>query len=592
MQSISVFRSRFFWKLYATYALLVLATTVVVGVLVQYQMARSLLAEVVGSLRDKTLLVEPYAERLFAGGVSGNVEWELSHLGQQTGIRITLIGPDGTVLADSDEDPALMDNHGERPEVLAARSSPFGISRRYSRTLGHYMLYVARTVRDGEVITGTVRTSMSLRAVYRRLTAMRLTIAIGAALAVLVALLVGIMVARWVTAPIAEITTVASAMRDGQYGARVRSMPPDEIGLLGDTLNRLGAEVTRRIATISHDQAQLRAIIAGMVEGVIAVDDQDRILQCNLAASRLLGIEDLAAPGRRLWELIRLADLVELLKEARSSSEPVGREIVVYRDAAELVLEAHATAFNTPEAGGLVIVLHDISNIRRLERLRRDFVANVSHELKTPLTSIKGYVETLLNGALHDEGNNVRFLEKIDTHVARLVDLVRDLLSLASIESRQETLPLAPVDWRPILEGALRHHEAAFNRKELTCTLTGQCGPVLGEPEAMTQIVDNLLDNAIKYTPAQGTISIRLSKDGAYGKLEVEDTGIGIPAEDQDRIFERFYRVDKARSRALGGTGLGLSIVKHFVQAMNGHVHVESQPGEGARFVVLLARAA
>ena len=591
MHSVSLFRSRFFWKLYATYVLLVLFTTIVVGALVDRQMARSLLTEVATSVRDKTLLIEPYAVRLLTGQVSGDVEMEIARVGRQTGIRISLIGPDGTVLADSESDPATMDNHGDRPEVLEARTRPVGMSRRYSRTLGQHMLYVARAVRDGDKFLGTVRTAMPLRAVDARLAFMRTIIGIGAGVGVLVALVLGMMVARRVTAPIAEMTEVAAAMRDGKYEARVRSMPRDEIGLLGETLNRLGTEVTQRIAMMSRDQAELRAMIAGMVEGVIAVDDGDCVLYCNQAAGILLGIEYRMLAGRKLWEVVRLADLVDLLGEARSLREPVRREIVLHRDTVELVLEVHATAFVTPEAGGIVIVLHDISDLRRLERVRRDFVANVSHEIKTPLTSIKGYVETLLTGALHDEQKNVRFLEKIDAHVARLADLVSDLLSLASIESREGPLPFAPVDWRPIIEAAVRRREAAFSRKDLTCSVAGECGPVLGEPEAMTQVVDNLLDNAIKYTPAHGTISISLSTDGARASLEVEDTGIGIPEADRDRIFERFYRVDKARSRALGGTGLGLSIVKHLVQAMNGEVYVESEMGKGSRFIVRLARA-
>jgi two-component system phosphate regulon sensor histidine kinase PhoR len=280
-----------------------------------------------------------------------------------------------------------------------------------------------------------------------------------------------------------------------------------------------------------------------------------------------------------------------MLSEARARREPIHREVIVHPGPREAVLEAHATAFNTRDGGGLVMVLHDISDLRKLERIRRDFVANVSHELKTPLTSIKGYVETLLTGALHDEQNNVRFLEKIDAHVSRLTDLVQDLLSLASIEAREGKLTPGPVDWSPIVDGAIRRHEEAFDRKLLTRSVVGHCPTVLGEAEGMTQVVDNLLDNAIKYTPEGGAVCIRLSANDAQGHLEVEDTGIGIPEEDRQRIFERFYRVDKARSRELGGTGLGLSIVKHFVHAMNGGVHVESQVGRGSRFVVSLPLA-
>jgi two-component system phosphate regulon sensor histidine kinase PhoR len=332
-------------------------------------------------------------------------------------------------------------------------------------------------------------------------------------------------------------------------------------------------------------------MIAGMVEGVVAVDDEDRVLYCNGAARHLLGIDGASLSGRRLWEAVRLASLVEMLGEARARREPIHRELIVHAGQREAVLEAHATAFNTRDGGGLVMVLHDISDLRKLERIRRDFVANVSHELKTPLTSIKGYVETLLTGALHDEQNNVRFLEKIDAHVSRLSDLVQDLLSLASIEAREGKLTPGPVDWGPIVDSAIRRHEGAFDRKHLSRSVVGHCPTVLGEAEGMTQVVDNLLDNAIKYTPEGGAVCIRLSANETQGRLEVEDTGIGIPEEDRHRVFERFYRVDKARSRELGGTGLGLSIVKHFVHAMNGSVQVESHVGRGSRFVVSLPLA-
>jgi len=459
--------------------------------------------------------------------------------------------------------------------------------------LQQYMLYAAITVRKDGQIRGTVRTAMPLEEIDAKLAAMRGTVAAGAVIGVLAALLVGIAVARRITAPVAEMTTAAAAMRDGLYEARVRQLPPDEIGILGDTLNRLGAELTRRIATMSHDQAQLRAMIAGMVEGVIAVDDHDRVLYSNNAACTLLGIDSGGGRGRTLWEVVRLAGLTALVAEARARGEPVHRELAVYRGTTELALDAHATAFAVHGAGGVVVVLHDITDLRRLERIRRDFVANVSHELKTPLTSIKGYLETLLDGALYDEQNNLRFLQKIETHVARLADLVRDLLDLAYIESREGSLPLTPVDWRAVVDEAVRRHESALERKGLTCVVHGTAEPVivLGDPGAMTHVIDNLLDNAIKYTPSSGAVSITLDRDGSLGELAIEDTGVGIPEQDRERIFERFYRVDKARSRELGGTGLGLSIVKHCVHAMGGTVHVDSASGRGSRFIVRLPLA-
>jgi two-component system phosphate regulon sensor histidine kinase PhoR len=593
VQKLNVFRSRFFWKLYTTYAVLVLATTAIVGVLVDKEMSRSLMADVATSLREKTILIGPYATRTLIHGLTSRTAREIERLGQEAGVRITLIRPDGTVVADSEQDPAAMDNHADREEVLAAADRPFGIARRYSHTLQQYMMYVAQALHENGTFAGTARTAVPLRAIDARLAKVRTTIAVGAILGVLVALVVGIVVARQITSPITEMTSAASAMSDGRYETRVRQMPADEIGVLGNSLNRLGTEITRRIATISHDQAQLRAIIGSMVEGVIAVDTRDKVLQCNRTAGWLLDLEPDRAPGRKLWELVRLPDLAELVAHARSEGEPVKREITVHRDGSDLILEAHAATFAVDRAAGLVIVLHDITNLRRLERIRRDFVANVSHELKTPLTSIKGYLETLLDGALYDETNNLRFLQKIEHHVIRLSDLVRDLLELARVESREETLPLVPIDWVPLIEETMRRHEGALERKGITCLLLGANTSMIvrGDRGAITQVADNLLDNAIKYTPPSGTVSIRLAAEASMGRLEVEDTGVGIPEQDQERIFERFYRVDKARSRDLGGTGLGLAIVKHCAQAMGGDVQVESRQGKGSRFIVRLPLA-
>jgi two-component system phosphate regulon sensor histidine kinase PhoR len=590
---LSVIRSRFFWRLYATYAALVLATTTIGGALVDHQMGQALLDELTTSLHDRVLLIEPFLGRSFAAGMTPEAQAEITRLGRGTAARITLIAPDGTVVADSEQDPASMDNQADRPEVRAAASASFGKAQRYSHDVQQDTLYIARAIRDGETVRGVVRAALPLGTIDSRLWATRRILVAGAVIGVLVALIAGVMVARRITVPIAEMTAVAEQMGRGSYTSRLPQSRRDEIGVLGRTLDRLGNEITRRIAMISHDQAQLRAMIAGMVEGVIAVDDEDRVLQCNQAAARLLGIDAVASRGRKLWEIARMTDVVDLLAEARSRRVLVAREVVLHHADGEVVLDAHVSPFAVDGRGGLVVVLHDVSDLRRLERVRRDFVANVSHELKTPLTNIKGYVETLLDGALYDDRHNMRFLRKIDAHVARLGDLVRDLLDLAHIEAREGSLPLSPVDWRPVIEEAVRRHETALEQKGLTCLVQGTHAPavVRGDRAAMVQVIDNLLDNAIKYTPAGGTISIRLSGDGVSGRLEVEDTGVGVPEEERERIFERFYRVDKARSRDLGGTGLGLAIVKHCAQAMGGEVHVESPGARGSRFVVRLAAA-
>jgi len=436
-------------------------------------------------------------------------------------------------------------------------------------------------------------TSIPLTEIENQLGSMRARILLGAGIGSFVAIALGLLIAQRTTAPITRMIRTAEELREGRFGARVLDLPTDEIGVLGDALNRLGEEITRRIARLWDDEAQLRAMLAGMAEGVVAVDGEDRVVFANEAARTLLGIGDGDIRGKRLWELARIADFDRLISEARTTGGTARRELTAVSDGGASMLAAYAHPFGPQSASGVVVVLHDITELRRLERVRRDFVSNVSHELKTPLTSIRGYVETLLSGALHDEQNNERFLEKIDKHVNRLDHLVSDLLSLARLESQGDALQMEDLDLQPILQQALGAHDAAAREKNLECRIGAPAGPVRvhGDPEAITQVIDNLLSNAIKYTAEQGQVSLKLQRDGEWAVLEVKDTGVGIPAEDLERVFERFYRVDKARSRDLGGTGLGLSIVKNMVQAMHGEVSVESELGTGSCFRVRLPLA-
>ncbi len=589
MRRLKLIRSGFFLTLCASFAVTLLVTAAVVGVLVDRRFSRSLFEQLETSLKDDCLLLSPFAERVFRGE-EPDVQRELARLEEAAELRITLIRPDGSVLADSDADPAEMEDHRNRPEVAEARSRGFGVARRMSRTIEKEMLYVAHQLTIGEEVLGTVRVSRPLELVHAQLAAMRASVLLGIALSLLVALLIGVLLARRFTVPLSAVQGVVEDLRLGRLESRARVHRRDEVGVLADTLNRLAEELTSRIASLSQEDAQLRAMLAGMVEGVVAVDWEDRIAFCNAAARAVLEIEDTEIEGRRLWEVAPIRALEELLEEARASAAASRREIELFRGERERVIDVHASPFRGGGRAGLVIVMHDITELRKLERIRRDFVANVSHELKTPLTSIKGFVETLLSGALHDEEHNERFLRRIDANVERLNHLVSDLLSLASIESQGERVPRAEVDWRAVLEDVEKRHEEACQKKGLAFEVQGTERELLvvGDREAMVQILDNLLDNAIKYTPAPGTVRVRLSAREGRGVLDVEDSGIGIPREHLDRVFERFYRVDKARSRELGGTGLGLSIVKNLVRNLEGEVRVESELGRGSRFTVEL----
>lgn len=413
------------------------------------------------------------------------------------------------------------------------------------------------------------------------------------------ALVLGFILAKRLAQPLADLIRVATAMRRGRYEERVAPIDVVELSSIGEALNVLGEEVSSRIALMSRDRAQLRSILSAMVEGIIAIDNAGRILFSNQAASRLLHSDMRLSRGEDFKNVPAVNLLADLINDARQTTGLVTREVRMGPRENQIFIATKALPFANAESGGqsaadgVVIVLHDITNVRRLERVRRDFVANVSHELKTPLTAIKGYVEALLGGAMEDPVTNVRFLEKIDRNVGRLSNLVQDILSLARIESHEDVdlgnAASVRIDWRSIVQAVAAAHEDEAAAKGITMSVKLSDEPlvVAGEREAMRQILDNLVSNAIKYTPKSGQVWIDGHKTAGFEcEIVVRDSGIGIPEKHLDRIFERFYRVDVARSREMGGTGLGLSIVKHLVAGLGGQVTVESKVGTGSAFTV------
>jgi two-component system phosphate regulon sensor histidine kinase PhoR len=370
------------------------------------------------------------------------------------------------------------------------------------------------------------------------------------------------------------------------------------VGRLGRLLDGVAPQLEERIARLEQDRQQLRAVLSGMAEGVIAIDARRRLLFANASADQLFGL-DATAVGRLLPELIRSPQVQGAVEATLASAHPYLGEVVLASREVSLRVHARVLAVRgTPLPGspppGAVLVFHDVTELRRLERMRQDFVANVSHELKTPLASIKAYAETLLDWALHDENVNTRFLRRIEEQADRLNQLILDLLSLARIESGQEVFEHKPLALAPVLASCIESHRGRAEARSLSLGL--ELGAlddetlITADEEAIRQILDNLIDNAIKYTPDGGSVEVTCRLDDEVVSVEVADTGIGIPRDDLPRVFERFYRVDKARSRELGGTGLGLSIVKHLVQSLGGQITVDSRIGAGTQFTVQLPR--
>ena len=421
-----------------------------------------------------------------------------------------------------------------------------------------------------------------------------LWLTVAAAAGLVVAVIWSWHITRLMTPALKELAQAAERIGAGKAGERVFADGTGVIGKLNRSFNRMSEQLTTRIAALEEDRQQLRAILSGMVEGVVALDAEQRILFANDRAAELLEFPTRAPVGRRLWEVVRRRALLDLVRKALERPEPC-REELRSSDGSSRSLTVHAARLPGSPPRGAVLVVHDTTELRRLERVRQEFVANVSHELKTPLTGIKLCTETLLAGAVEEPEHRIRFLEQIANQSERLHMLILDLLSLARIESGEELFEFAAVPVPPMVAACLERHRPKAEARRQSLELAADAPPAVvawADEEAVEQILDNLLDNALKYTPEGGHVRVGWGEDDGDVWLQVADDGIGIPPSDLPRIFERFYRVDKARSRQMGGTGLGLALVKHLTQAMKGNVQAASRAGGGATFTVRLPRAA
>jgi two-component system phosphate regulon sensor histidine kinase PhoR len=403
------------------------------------------------------------------------------------------------------------------------------------------------------------------------------------------------LLARRFARPLAELNNGAKRLADGDLGHKIRVSGTREHTVLADTINAMSGRLATMFDLLEHDKEQLRAILSGMVEGVIAVDERGRVLFANDRAGRLLGFEPTAVVKRPLFEVAREPGFREIVEKGLAGSD-AHREELELKGPPARTLAVYVSRFPGHGMPGAVVVLHDTTDVRQAERVRQDFVANVSHELKTPLTVIKSSVEALADGAVEEPEARDMFLGQVTREADRLHDLIQDLLSLARIESGNLALEPKSVPLGRSITDCVERHHARAEVKTLTMVEKPPADArevmAWADADALRQVLDNLVDNAIKYTPNGGRITVRWSATADAVIFEVEDTGVGIPQEDLPRVFERFYRVDKARSRSMGGTGLGLSIVKHLVQAMKGQVRVASTVGKGTTFRVSLPRAA
>jgi two-component system phosphate regulon sensor histidine kinase PhoR len=581
-----MWRSRILWRLFGAYSFLLAVSFGLLGWLLVSRIENHLLQEMQQGLEVKSLLLRNLVNRYDEADLP-----ELAgRLAKETNARITLIRADGKVIADSAEQPAKMQKHDDRVEVMQAESSEIGVSTRYSGTVHQPMMYLARRNDRGPV--RYVRIALPLDAVLAEIRWLHHVVWTAIGMTMVLALALSMAIARRISAPLVKLSATADSIARGNFGKKVMIATTDEVGALAASFNAMSEASAAQIAQMEQDREQLRAIFRSMVEGVLVLDAQLTILFANEAASQLLGMQLRSAEGQKVWQVFRNRQLNEAFDKILDSDEPYRCDLEWTGPERRALALQGARLLGEPHRGA-VLVFHDITHLRKLETVRQDFVANVSHELKTPLAVIQATVETLLDGAIQDPEHNVRFLERIRENADRLHRLVLDLLTLGRIESSQAPLELESIGLQGAVEACIGRHADRAKAKglELIVAPAQELVVALADEEALAEILDNLVDNAIKYTPPAGTITLRWFAHGQEAVLEVVDTGVGVPEKDLPRLFERFYRVDKARSRELGGTGLGLSIVKHLVQALEGTVTAVSQVGHGSTFTVRVPRA-
>jgi two-component system, OmpR family, phosphate regulon sensor histidine kinase PhoR len=585
-------RARLFWKLGLTYGALLL----VVLLAVQLYSARVIRSQAIRSANDQlaSLLSLTLANPPQSEDPAELREWTAR--AARSGARVTIIDRTGRVLVDSEADADKMENHANRLEFQDALARGTGESVHRSVTLGRELVYRAqrfdRTGSDPIVI----RLALPLSQIDLSLVELRQRLLIATLVVLLIGGLVSFAFARMFAARIERLQRFSQRIAEGDFRPLLREGPRDELSDLADSLNQTAARLDREIRLLSGERNRSSAILRSMVEGVAVIDAEERLVFYNRAFSEILNVDSASAEGRPLIEVIRNSDLVGLIRRALRGEEGLQSDITmgITQTQSFSITAAPVKALDASASGGAadekpsgaVVVLHDVTELRRLERVRQDFVANVSHEFKTPLTAIQGFAETLLAGALDDPDNNRRFLEIIRNHAIRLARLTNDLLKLARIEAGKLELEFSSVALLELIEACTETTLLKANRKEITLEISvpPQLPPVRGDAALLRDVLQNLLDNAIQYTPARGHISVEATAGPREAVVTVSDTGIGIPLADSERIFERFYRVDAARSREAGGTGLGLSIAKHIVEAHGGKLWVESTVGQGSKF--------
>lgn len=584
-------RKRLLWQLYPLYIIIIIVPLLSVTWYATRTLKLFYVNSISRELESKARLVSKQITPLPDTEDDPELNKFITELGNESSTRITVILDSGKVLCDSEKNPGAMDNHGNRPEIKKAYEGRVGVAQRFSYTLDKNMLYVAVPLEPN----GVIRMSVPVTGIDEALNSIYLEIFLGGLAIAVFSALVSLFAARRIARPLEEMRLGAERFAKGDLGFRLTPSETHSVEISGlvETMNMMAERLDERIRTTVRQHNEKEAILTSMVEGVLTVDQDEKIIDMNRTAAEMLGVMADKVRGRAIQEVVRNAELQRFITRALNTTEAIEDEIAL-GGVRKRMVQAHGNVFKGMDdaSRGILIVLNDVTRILKLEKLRRDFVANVSHELKTPITTIKGFVETLLDGASKDNEKAEHFLGIVARHTDRLNAIITDLLTLSKLEQESEESEFAreKIPARSMLVEAVRICEDKWRKKSIDVEV--DCPndvTTVVNSQLIVQAVVNLLDNAIKYSDNRTMVIIRGFKtEEDVTVIEVQDQGFGIGDKHLPRLFERFYRVDKARSRQQGGTGLGLAIVKHIAQAHGGSVSVESEPGEGSVFSIHL----
>jgi two-component system phosphate regulon sensor histidine kinase PhoR len=574
-------------KLIAAMLVLAVVCLAIAGIVAERIERAEQLERTTHALQGRAALAASELGDALVGAPDASLHDWVRRVGRVGEMRVTLMDAAGAVVADSGVAPERVpsiENHASRPEVQAALAGEIGSASRRSETVGRPLLYLAQPVPGGVLRVASNLDDVEAAAASLR---SRMLYISGSVLLLFIGL--AALLSQQSLRAVREMQRAAASIAEGHLEDRLPLDPGDELRGISAAVNQMAEQLRLRLEDATHEKDRLRAVLESMVEGVLVVDPKGSVLLANPRVREIYGVTG-EVVGRPLLEVVRDPELDALLHEVASSDETIVRSLATVGDARRS-MQVQASRFPPapgPRAGS-VLVLHDVTEIERLEQVRRDFVANASHELRTPLTAIHGFAETLLTSPELSEADRRSYLEVIDRHAKRLANIVNDLLELSTIETGKLRIEPVRIDLAEIVAGVIEDVQPRCVEREIAIdhSVDGDSF-AFADPRATEQIVTNLVDNAVKYSEPGGQISVAIEGSGSQVRVSVRDAGIGIPAPDLARIFERFYRVDKARSRALGGTGLGLSIVKHLVQSMGGDISVTSVLGEGSTFAFTL----